>query len=403
MSDTAAPIRGAVGMGIAPSLRRAAPFCIVVFCVARVATSLAGVTFVRDHPPDPSAVTRMSPPPPYTAPATTGWHNAIDGMQRWDAAWFTWIAADGYGNDHDTSTDTRIAFFPAYPAAVALVSATGLDTLDSAVVVSNIAYVAALMVLFMLTCVEFGERDARWATVFFASMPTSFFFLAPYSESLFLLATLAAFLGARRSRWAATAGVGFVAGLTRPLAIALVPALWLVRPATGGGSRRLRVTAVVAPAIGVASFLTWWGLTRGDPLAPMHAQAYWGRDLSFPPVTVIQGSVFAILAALRGIHPYLVVDGALVALGLVSAVLAIRRVPREYVAYLWTSLLIPLSFAWPDRPFLSIPRFVGVLFPVAWTWVRILRTGPRLVVAIVLIALFQLSLATIFMNWGWLF
>jgi hypothetical protein len=397
------PIRGAPAATAAPTLRRAAPFCLVVFCVARVAMSSLGVAVVRYHPPDISGITAFSPPVPYIVPATPGWHNAFDGMQRWDAGWFSWIAADGYGTGFGQDAGARIAFFPAFPALEATAAAaTGLSTPAAGFVVSNLAYLASLIVLFLLTAAELGERNARWATAFFAAMPTSFFFLAPYSESLFLLLTLLAFLWARRSRWGRTSGAAFLAGLTRPMAIALVPALWLLRRERPT-ARRVSTLAIAAPFVGVVSFLGWWGISRGDPLAPFHAQKYWGRDVVFAPVTVIRGSIFALLAAVRGTRPDLVVDGVLVACIVASAVLAVRRLPSGYVAYIWTSLVIPLSFAWPSRPFLSVPRFACVLFPIAWTWVRILRTGSRMVMAIALLAALQLALAAVFMNWGWIF
>ena len=205
VSDTAMPIRGAQAATAAPTLRRAAPFCLAVFCVARVAMSALGVAVVRDHPPDISGITAFAPPTPYIVPATPGWHNAVDGMQRWDAGWFSWIAADGYGSGSGQDAGARIAFFPAFPALeAAAAAATGLGTPAAGVVVSNLAYLASLIALFLLTAAELGERNARWATAFFVAMPTSFFLLAPYSESLFLLLTLLAFLWARRSRWGPT-------------------------------------------------------------------------------------------------------------------------------------------------------------------------------------------------------
>jgi hypothetical protein len=397
------PIRGAPAATVAPSLRRAAPFCLVVFCVARVAMSSLGVAVVRDHPPDVSGITAFSPPAPFIVPAIPGWHNAVDGMQRWDAGWFSWIAADGYGSGFGGDAGARIAFFPAFPALeAAAAAATGLSTPAAGVVVSNLAYLASLIALFLLTAAELGEHNARWSIAFFAAMPTSFFLLAPYSESLFLLFTLLAFLWARHSRWGRTSGAAFLAGLTRPIAIALVPALWLLRRERPT-SRRVSTLAVVAPIVGVASFLAWWGIARGDPVAPFRAQKYWGRDFVFAPVTMIRGSTFAVLAAVRDTRPDLIVDGVLVACIVATAALAVRRLPSAYVAYIWTSLVIPLSFAWPSRPFLSVPRFACVLFPLAWTWVQILRTGARMVAAIALMAALQLALAAIFMNWGWIF
>jgi len=379
---------------------RAALFCLVVFCVARVAVSLVAVAAVGAHPPDASAITGVSPPASFTMAARPGWHNALDGMQRWDEAWFAWIAADGYGNGEDV----RAAFFPAFPAATAATAAvTGTSTPTAATVVSNVAYLCSLIVLFRLTAVELGDREARWSVAFFAAMPTSFFFLAPYSESLFLLATLLVFLWARSDQWSLSACAGVLAGLTRPMAVALTPAVWWIARTASRASRRARIAAVAAPVVGILCYLAWWGVARGDALAPVHAQTYWGRGTAFAPFTVVRGLTFAVLAVVRAVRPDLLVDGALTTCFLVSAVLAVRRIPSAYVAYMWSTLLIPLSFAWAPRPFLSVPRLACVLFPIAWVWVRVLRTRVRLTVAIAVAAVSQLALAAVFMNWGWLF
>lgn len=399
MTDIAGTIDTADDADVASGWR-AALFCLVVFCVARVAVSLVAVAAVGAHPPDASAITGVSPPASFTVAATSGWHNALDGMQRWDEAWFAWIAADGYGN----SEGVRAAFFPAFPAATAATAAvTGTSTPTAATIASNVAYLCSLIVLFRLTTLELGDREARWSVAFFAAMPTSFFFLAPYSESLFLLATLLVFLLAKSERWSLAASAGVLAGLTRPMAVALTPAVWWITRSASQASRRARIAAVAAPVVGILCYLAWWGVARGDALAPVHAQTYWGRGTTFAPFTVVRGLTFAVLAAVRGVRPDLLVDGALTTCFIVSAVLAVRRIPGAYVAYVWSTLLIPLSFAWAPRPFLSVPRLACVLFPVAWVWVGVLHTRTRLTIGIAVMAVGQLALAGVFMNWGWLF
>ena len=166
-----------------PRLRDGAAYPLLVFVALRVLISIAGVVFVGDHPPNPSAVGPGAPPVRYTQPATTGLHNAVDGMQRWDAAWFQWIAAEGYGPD-----DARGAFFPGYPSLIASADLViPLDGADTATLISNVAFALSLVVLFALSRFEFGDiASAKRAVVLFACLPTSFFFLAPLSEAPFV-------------------------------------------------------------------------------------------------------------------------------------------------------------------------------------------------------------------------
>ena len=60
-------------------------------------------------------------------------------------------------------------------------------------------YLAALVVLYGLTAREYDVPTARRATVLLALFPASFFFLVPYSESLFLLLTVLTFWWFRAS------------------------------------------------------------------------------------------------------------------------------------------------------------------------------------------------------------
>ena len=48
------------------------------------------------------------------------------------------------------------------------------------------------------------------------------------------------------------------------------------------------------------------------------------------------------------------------------ALYAFVRFRPVYGFYAAASILAPLCFIFPGRPFLSVPRFVAVLFPVHW-------------------------------------
>ena len=202
--------------------------------------SVAAVDLIE--PLDPVNVPGRAGPP-----ATQGWHNAIDATERQDAVWYLRLADEGWSTD-----DASAAFFPLYPLtvrAVALIFPDSWpgDELLAALLVSNLAFLGALLALFALTAEAFGDRVARRAIVVAAIFPTAFFFLAPYTESLFLLLSILAFREARHDRWGRVAVFGALAALTRSVGILLVPALmleaiWAGR-ASGGGRRRRPRTA----------------------------------------------------------------------------------------------------------------------------------------------------------------
>ena len=129
------------------------------------------------------------------------------------------IVENGYDPD-----DGSAEFYPAFPLvsrAVAWLLPVG--ALGAATLVSNVSFLLALILLYGLTTLEYTEDIARRTVVLFAAFPASFVFMAPYSESLFLLSSVAAFSVGRRGRWGASAIAGVVATATRAVGLVLIP------------------------------------------------------------------------------------------------------------------------------------------------------------------------------------
>jgi hypothetical protein len=368
--------------------------CLAVFLAARIGLSLLSVVAVGLlEPLDPVDVPGRPGPA-----ATPGWHNALDATERQDAVWYLRLADRGWSTD-----DASAAFFPLYPLTVRAVSwvLPGDDVL-AAILVSNLAFLGALLALFALTADAFGKRIARRTIVVTAIFPTAFFFLAPYTESLFLFLSVLTFRAARHDRWARVAVFGALAALTRSAGILLVPAL-LVEALAGraGGARALagRAAGAAAIALGPLAWFAWWGAVHGDRLAPVEAQARWGRELQLPWVSL--GSAVELAWTFRS---YWLLDLTIVALaigGLALAFPALRGSERVYGSL---SLLLPLLDPFPDRPLLSMPRFVVVVFPALWglSGVGWGRRIPRPLVTAVLAAGWALC-AVLFVNWRHLF
>jgi len=291
---------------------------------------------------------------------------------------------------------------PGYPMLVRALTPVFGGTV-AASVVSNACYLIALIVLFALTAEEIGREKARPVVAFFAAMPASFFFLAPYSEAPFLLATVLALWWSRRQRPVATATAAVAGTLIRILGVTLVPALAVMWLRDTSRSRASAVAVTLAPLFGLAAYGVWWAFAHGNALAPVDAQDYWQRTPSVPVQPFVRGVGLGVSAIADHAQPWLAVDAAITLAVVVSAIWMVRRIPIPYVVYTWTALLVPLSTAPAFRPLDSVPRLTSVLFPVAWIWVVILRRRLPLALTIGVMALSQLALAAVFMNWGWIF
>jgi mannosyltransferase PIG-V len=348
------------------------------------------------------SVGTVSPPssaPGVLVPATPGWHNAIDGTNRWDAGWFERLALEGYGSDEGSA-----AFYPGYPLAIrALVTSTPLGAFGAATVISNIAFFGCLLVFFALTSREYSESVAKRGVVLLASFPASFFFFAPYSESLFLLFSLLAYLWARERRWAACAAAGSAAAFTRGVGVLLVPPLlveaWSIER---GAARRRALAAACAPLLAPVVYALFWLIRSGDALAPWHAQDSWHRSLLLAPITIGRAVRLAIdgVGDPRGI--YWTVDLLLTAALLLPLCWRWRRLSRSSQVYVGATALLVLSYPLPARPLLSAPRFFLVCFPLLWAMALLLR-GRLFIAAVGVSTVGFILLAAAFMNWGFVF
>ena len=372
---------------------------VLLFVAVRIGLFL--ISAIAAHgllpiPPGQPATDSGFPPPSLEA----GWHVLFTGTQRQDAMWYLRLATDGYAVG-----DPSAAFFPLYPWLVGLVtSLPGVGPLAAGLVVSNLAFVGALVVAHALTRLELGgdPETARRAIRYLAIFPTAFFFLAPYTEALFLLLCLLAFWWARRDRWALAATAGAFAALSRSVGVVLALALaveaihqWRER----GRPLLPRLAAASAIALGPIAWFAWWQVRFGELWAPLDAQRNWDRA-SAPPWGTIADAVWHAWRY-RG---YWLLDLAVVLLAVVGVALALRRVRPSYLTYAAASVMLPLLAPYPDRPLLSMPRFMSVVFPLAWGYAYAVdrRWVPDALVTAVFAAGFGLMTA-LFVAWQYVF
>jgi hypothetical protein len=345
-----------------------------------------------------------------------GW--LVDVWARWDSAWFMRIAEDGYASDPDQTP----AFFPLYPALVAgLGRVLGGHFVLAGLAISMAACAAAFALLFRLAEERLGADGARRTVLYVAVFPVSLFLGAVYSESLFLLLAVGAFLLAQRGRWLEAGGVAGLALLARPFGLALLPALVLLAWHSGDRRRGLAGLAV-APALFAAYPLLLWQQI-GEPWAFLNAQDSWNRRLTWlGPLQGVWDGARAAWAGVRQIvagpdgriywpirdaeplHAAMVNLSSFLCLLLFSAlaVAAWRRFGAPYGLFAALSLLLPLSVPSERWPLLSLPRFGLVVFPLFLALAAVAAGRPRLHTAIVAVSSLLLGVAVVqWATWQW--
>lgn len=392
-------------------IREGITYCLKVFLAVRIGLFVLVLVSVALLPsaakiPDAAALSIPGPVgvPGWAAhPITHGWHNLFTAWERFDALWFLRIADAGYRAD-----DGSAAFFPGYPLTIrALSFALGGRPFAAAMLVSNASMLGAMCVVYFLTASELSERVARTSVLYLSIFPTAFFLFAPYSEALFLLLSVTAFWAARRNRWGWAALAGAGAAFTRNVGLLLVPALVLeaLQQRQEDGGRLLpRLAGAAAAAGGTFAYLGYWGWRTGDWLTPLTVQQGWQRTPAFPAGTLWRGTreAFRWIGTFPG--GYHLVDWLIVVPVLAAAAYSTVRLRPTFSAYLWLSLLIPLSYVFEPRPLMSLPRFALVMFPLFWAMADATERGfvPRTAVVGVSAAGLGM-LALLFANWYYIF
>lgn len=103
---------------------------------------------------------------------------------QWDVGGFVGLARRGYALNQEGIT----SYFPLYSYVIKAASLVIPNAFLAGMVVSHLAMLGALIVLYQLTVLEFGRSDAGLRAVFYLPIfPTSFFTSTAYSEALLLL------------------------------------------------------------------------------------------------------------------------------------------------------------------------------------------------------------------------
>ena len=341
-----------------------------------------------------------------------------DVWSRWDSVWFLRIAEHGYS----AASGAASAFYPLYPGAVALLGrALFGHYVLAGILISLAAALGSFLLLHRIAEERLGADGARRAVLYLAFFPFALFLQAVYSESLYLLLTLAAFMLAERRRFLAAGAVTGLALLARPTGVALLPALALI---AWQERDRLRAVAslAVAPVLFAAYPLYLWQ-AEGDPWAFMHAQRIWSRHLS--PAGPFGGIWDGLRAGWAGVeqlasgshtHVYWTAvqdtdpiraatinleNLAFLVLFVALTVIAWRRFGAPHGLFAAVSLAIPLSVPSERWPLLSIPRFGLTIFPF-FLALAVIGRRPRAHTAILCVSSLLLGVAVVqWALWQW--
>lgn len=152
-------------------------------------------------------------------------HPLLDALVRDDSGWYLRIATAGYAGKASPLGERDLVFFPLYPLLLRATTYVTRNIYWSGVIVSNLALLAAVILLHRLVRDRFEDRVADASVWLLLCYPYSFFLSAAYTEATFLFCVVLAFFAADRKRWwLAALGVA-LASATKTVGILALPAI----------------------------------------------------------------------------------------------------------------------------------------------------------------------------------
>jgi hypothetical protein len=306
------------------------------------------------------------------APNTPPWrvypNDLLNLPARWDTGWYLGVAVDGYEWQPARSQQQQnIAFFPMFPMLMRYGSLfAARQTMWVGVAISLVAFFLALRYLFRFARATIGDEGAAAGVAFLAAYPFALFYSAAYTESLFLLMTVAACYHFERDELKRAALWGLAAGLTRPNGCLLsIPlALIALRPLAPIGWRPLvpRMAVAAMPGVGMLTYSAYIYALTGNPLQWAAQNAAWGRvyrgfdALLGERIEFLQQYGLYDYAANRALD-LMYVATLLFVLGSVWPVF--RRFGLPYAVLILINVLPPLAMG----GLLSMGRVTAVIFP----------------------------------------
>lgn len=317
--------------------------------------------------------------------------------QRWDTNWYLQIAQHGYMIGNGTTN-----YPPLYPFLVGLIGRVLLGQyMLASLLISNLAYIFALVYMYRLSALLFNVETARRAILFLATFPTAFFLLAGYTESLYLALVLAAFYYGEKRRWLLVAGLCTLASITRIQgAILVLPLAYMYMQQRGFNWRKIdrRGWLLILSPASFGLFMLYVYYILGDYNFSNHLQVVWKIKFALPWESFFGGMLgFFDVNQSRNLI-YNAIDFILLVVFICLTITWVQhKLPLAYLLYSVLSLVVFLTRQGTDGFFwMSMNRYLLTVFPAFMLAGKI---SPRYLIKFG--AGVQAIWATLFIFWMW--
>lgn len=307
--------------------------------------------------------------PYYSELISTNLPNFIWGFGNFDGVHYIRIAKDGYSSQYTQ------AFFPLYPLLINLL--TNSNFLVVGLLISNISFLLSLFILYKLYLIDYSKKISLTSIILLLGYPTSFYFGSIYTESFFLLMSVASIYFMRRKKFLYS---GFFAGLasaTRLFGIVLFVVL-LVEIYTSIKNKEIKFkdhdfylavfALLIAPA-GLLLYMFFLKINFNDSLYFLSAQPFFGAERSDQPLILLPQVMFRYIKILISVPiSNLAFYNSLIELiftlfSLILCFFGYKKIRFSYLLFAFFCIVLPTL----TGTLSSIPRYslnLFLLFPL---------------------------------------
>jgi len=302
------------------------------------------------------------------------------GWAAWDSGWYKTIVEQGYS--YTPGKQSSVAFFPLYPLAIRGLMQLGLSVYGGGILVTLLCGPLAMILFTIWARSRADELSALHAGLLLALYPFTFYLYgAMYSDALFVLLVVSAFLLLEKGHLLPAVLVAAISTAARPVAPAVVIGL-LVRRLEWKRARGERWTPwdflPVFSALGFVAYLLFLERSFGNAFAFVETQGSPGWEQAPGPATWLKFYWFRVNfdpTVSWDIKARLLTHAALTLTGLALVIPTFKRLGWGYAAFTLAIVGMP---ALSTKDFMGMARYLISAFPLFLTVALLLRERPRL-------------------------
>lgn len=292
---------------------------------------------------------------------------------NFDGVHYLSIAGQGYQLD---GTNNR--FFPLFPLLINLVSRVfgggepfGATQFFSGLLLANLFFFLSLVVFYKLLRLDYPAKTGLLTLAFLLAFPTSFYFAAIYSESLFLFLALLSFYFARKRKWFWAGFLGMLLSATRIVGIIIFPVLlyeFFIQDKTKNSRQLLlKSFSLFLVPLGLLSYSLFNFRRFGDALSFLNNQGQVANERSVNTIVFPLQVIFRYFKILTTLSTQqfewwvALLEISVFVFGVWLLYLGFKKKVRPSYLLFATLGFLPPVFS---GTFSALPRYVIVLFPL---------------------------------------